>query len=181
MDWRPWVATLCGLGALACVILGAQRWQAGDGALAARLLDVKSGPESPPAFELQTYEGPQFALSGVGDKTLVINFWATWCPPCIEEMPSLTRFVERFEDDPNFEFVAVSADDGWDPVRDFWPEGPPFRVALDPKGKMAAQWGTVKFPETYLVRNGRVLGHIVGPRDWDSWYAEAYMQDVLRR
>jgi thiol-disulfide isomerase/thioredoxin len=179
MVCRAAVAGLSLVAVLACVAWGVVRWQRGEGELAARLLEVKPGPDSPPDFELPAWDGDRWSLSSAGNKVVMVNFWATWCPPCIEEMPSLTRFVERFRDHPDFEFVAVSADDSWEPVRSFWGEEPPFRVVLDREGELAARWGTRKFPETFVVRDGRVLGYVVGPRDWDTWYAAKWVESML--
>ena len=73
--------------------------------------------------------------------------------------------------------VAVSVDEEWTPVKGFFPHKPPsFRILLDPKGKLAAQYGTVKFPETYLIDpQGRLRYKFIGPRDWTdprivSWF-----------
>jgi thiol-disulfide isomerase/thioredoxin len=96
-----------------------------------------------------------------------VNFWATWCPPCRDEMPSLTRLAQQF-DPGSFEVVAVSVDDGWAPVDKFLPPGQtPFRVALDEGAKMSRTFGTSKFPESYLVdRDGKLRLKFVGPRNW---------------
>ena len=68
----------------------------------------------------------------------------------------------------------------WDPVRKFFGNEPaPFTVLLDPEGDIARQYGTTRFPETYVIIDGRVRGFIEGPRDWDSWFSEAYLQTFL--
>src|SRR5204863_8336957 len=103
-----------------------------------------------------------------GGKVVFINFWATWCPPCVEEMPSLVRLHAKLKDDPRFALLAVSTDDGWEPVQKFFGGKPPaMTVLLDPKGTIAHEYGTTKFPETYIVVGGKVRGFILGPRDWD--------------
>lgn len=82
--------------------------------------------------------------------------------------------------DPRFVMIAVSADDGWGPVKEFFQKEPPtFRVALDAQGQLARQYGTEKFPETYVIVDGRIVGFIMGPRNWDTWYAEAYLKALL--
>lgn len=92
----------------------------------------------------------------------------------------MKRFYRRMKDDPRFVMLAVSADEDWAPVRKFFEkEPPPFPVLLDKSGELAKKYGTEKFPETYVVIDGRIVGYIVGPRDWDAWYAEAYAKGVM--
>ena len=176
--------------ALAVVVLaggffarqGFARLATADGLLSERLLRVQPKAEGPIGFELPRVDGKNQslkALAGPG-KVVFINFWATWCPPCVEEMPSLRRLAQRMADEPNFSMLAISTDDGWDPVRRFFAkESAPFEVLLDPSGKLARQYGTEKFPETYIVANDRLVGYVVGPRDWDTWYAEAYLRALV--
>jgi peroxiredoxin len=160
---------------------GVSSAELGRGRLASTLFRVeKAKRDRAIDFALPTYDGKKLSLADFRGKVLFINFWATWCPPCIEEMPSMKRFQDRMKNDPRFAFVAISADEGWDPVRKFFEkEPPPFTVLLDENGKLAKEYGTEKFPETYVVIDGRVVGYIVGPRDWDTWYAEAYARAVL--
>ncbi len=163
------------------VVQGMNDAQLGRGRLASTLFRVdRAQRDRAVDFDLQTLDGRKVALSDFRGKVLFINFWATWCPPCIEELPSMKRFYEKMKGDPRFAFVAISADDGWDPVRRFFEkEAPPFTVLLDESGKIAREYGTEKFPETYVVIDGRIVGYIIGPRDWDTWYAEAYARAVL--
>lgn len=150
--------------------------------LARTLLEVTPRNSAPVDFELTTLDGERVRLSDLRGKTVFLNFWATWCPPCVEEMPSLRRLYERLSGHPDFVFLAVSTDEEWAAVRRFFEREPaPFSVLLDPKGEIARRYGTTKFPETYVIRDGEVLGHIIGPRDWDHWYAEAWLREVLDR
>ncbi|HEY2029098.1 MAG TPA: TlpA disulfide reductase family protein [Myxococcales bacterium] len=118
------------------------------------------------AISLPARGGGQLDLSAFKGKTVLVNFWATWCPPCREEMPSLTRLAQSF-DPKTFEVVTVSVDDGWAPVEKFLGKSVPFRVALDEGAVVSRIWGTSKFPESYLVdKEGKVRLKFVGPRDW---------------
>ena len=162
------------------ILRGFEDAEMGRTRLAATLFDVKARDETPVPFRLRTMDGNEVSLDDFKDKIVIINFWATWCPPCIEEMPSMTRFVEKLKDDPRIVFLAISADDSWDPVKGMLGQTPtPFRVLLDQGGKLANAYGTSKFPETYVVVGGRLRGYIIGPRDWDRWYAEAYIREVV--
>jgi thiol-disulfide isomerase/thioredoxin len=159
------------------VVQGVVEAREGNGKLAGKLLRIEDRRNAPVPFNLEALTGGKVSLDQFRDKTVFLNFWATWCPPCIEEMPSMLRLGERMKNDPNFVMLAVSADDTWDPVRKFFAKGsPPFTVLLDAKGEIAKQYGTTMFPETYIVENGRIVAFIEGPRDWDKWYAEEYLR-----
>ncbi|MCA9552212.1 MAG: TlpA family protein disulfide reductase [Myxococcales bacterium] len=160
---------------------GVQAARSSDGRVAGQLLRVEPRNERPPAFKLKDYDGKEVSLDAFKDKVVFLNFWATWCPPCVEEMPSMRRLQARMADDPNFVMLAVSTDDDWDVVRKFFEgEAPPFPVLLDPGGTVAKEYGTVKFPETYILKDGKVVGFIMAGRDWDPWYAEAYLRGLLK-
>jgi thiol-disulfide isomerase/thioredoxin len=118
------------------------------------------------ALQLPVRGGGQLALSSLKGKLVLVNFWATWCPPCRDEMPSLTKLAQTF-DPQSFEVLAVSVDDGWQPVEKFLSKQEPFRVVLDEGGQVSRHWGTSKFPESYLVdREGHVRLKFIGPRNW---------------
>jgi len=109
-----------------------------------------------------------------------LNFWATWCPPCVEEMPSIRRLHERMAGRSDFVMILASADEGWDPVKKFFAgDPPPFTVLLDPSGEIAKKYGTTMFPETYVIAGGRIRAFIEGPRDWDTWFARAFLESFL--
>lgn len=163
-----------------CVTQGLMSRQAAPKQLAGQLLDVKTRSELPFDFELETLDGQKVKLKDLQNKTVFLNFWATWCPPCIEEMPSLRRLYAKLAGHPDFVFLAVSTDESWGVVRRFFEREPAnFTVLLDPKGQVAAKYGTSKFPETYIIDRGELVGHIIGPRDWDRWFAEAWLQEIL--
>ncbi len=119
------------------------------------------------AFKLPARGGGELDLSAFRGKPVLVNFWATWCPPCRDEMPSLTRLAQSF-DPQSFEVVTVSVDDGWEPVDKFLAASKtPFRVALDEGAKISRTYGTTKFPESYLVdKDGKLRLKFVGPRNW---------------
>lgn len=108
------------------------------------------------------------------DTIIFLNFWATWCEPCVREMPSMLDLKRRLSD-PRFVMIGVSYDDGWTPVLDFFRQfvgGLPREIdlALDPTGdetaSLRASFGTRKLPETYIIRNGHVFARFVNARDW---------------
>jgi thiol-disulfide isomerase/thioredoxin len=119
------------------------------------------------AFKLPTRGGTEVDLSSFRGKPILVNFWATWCPPCREEMPSLSRLAQSF-DPQSFEVVTVSVDEGWEPVDKFFSGSKiQFRVLLDDGARISRMYGTSKFPESYLVdKDGRLRLKFVGPRNW---------------
>jgi len=125
-----------------------------------------------PDFDLQLLsdEG-RFVLSEKRGKVVLVNFWATWCKPCEEEMPSMERLYRELAPE-GFELVAVSVDqDPADVARFRERMGVSFPIALDPSQEVSGLYQTQGFPESLLVdKQGRILERYVGPREW-SLYA----------
>ena len=106
-------------------------------------------------------------LSQFKGQVVVLNFWATWCPPCIEEMPSLVQMQQRMQaKGVTVLAVSVDADDG--NYRRFLKDHNVSLLSIrDPDQKSNALYGTFKFPETYIIdRNGVVRRKFIGAVDW---------------
>jgi peroxiredoxin len=116
-------------------------------------------------------------LSDYHDRVVLVNFWATWCPPCIEETPSLERFAEQVRQDGAV-VIGVSVDEDADTLAKFVARfNMSFPVARDPDKTMAARYGTFQFPETYILdRDGRVAEKIIGEQDWQDPRILAYVR-----
>jgi thiol-disulfide isomerase/thioredoxin len=116
-------------------------------------------------------------------KLFVLHFWATWCPPCVEELPGLLAYAREIRNDPSIELLAVSVDDDFQTV-DAWLKqrgASDLPIALDPDKKIAHRMGTEKFPETYILSaKGDVLGVVRGPVDWASKEIRAQIDDLRR-
>jgi thiol-disulfide isomerase/thioredoxin len=151
-----------------------------------------------PALDLEGVDGRPVSLAALKGRVVFVNFWATWCPPCLEEMPTMVALGQALaaKHPGKFTMVAVSVDEGWEPVREylhappfFGPERTGLTVALDPDQKVtqafycAARGGNcpdLKFPETYIVdREGRLVSFVVGPRDWSDPAAFAFLESLI--
>lgn len=109
----------------------------------------------------------------------LVHFWATWCPPCIDEIPSLQRLVRDFRDHEDFSVVMIAVNDEKTKVAPFL--GPGWDMVLfDPTWDVAKRYGTDKLPETYLVVRGEVVEKYVGATNWDDPKVRAQLTSLLR-
>ncbi len=149
-----------------------------------------------PPLEIAALDGSRLSLSSLRGQVVFVNFWATWCPPCREEMPSMVRLGEELarSHPGKFRMLAISVDDGWDAVKEYF-SAPPFSgppagltVALDKDQATARAYyctargfcPDIKFPETYIVdKAGKLVGYVVGPRDWGHPAARAYLEQLI--
>jgi peroxiredoxin len=132
-----------------------------------------------PQFSIRTDQGEQVSPEGFGGKVLVLNFWATWCSPCIQEIPSLNEFQKRFAKS-GVVVVGVSVDKDAEKYHRFVDRFHlSFETARDPKGDLSAQFGTYQYPETYIIKNGRVVRKIIGAEDWTSDDMTQFVQNLL--
>ena len=188
-------------GVLAAVVLGALVWglpvrRAGeegghhraheeaaglDAFERAGVTEFKEGQRGP-AFSLATLAGDRAALDRWKDKLIVLNFWATWCQPCTDEMASLEA-VWRAYGPRGLVVVGASVDRGAPrPLIDPYVKnlGLTFPILLDPDMKTAGAWRVTGIPTTFVVRpSGDVAGMAVGPRDWNGSEMRALLISLL--
>ncbi|MFO7781984.1 MAG: TlpA disulfide reductase family protein [Spirochaetia bacterium] len=109
------------------------------------------------------------SLSSFEGDVVLLNFWASWCPPCIEEMPSMQALYERLGG-AGFEIVAVNLQEDPATVQSFMDKnGYEFPVLLDRSGSIAREYGVRGIPTSYVVHSdGRLLAMLVGPYEWDG-------------
>ena len=132
-----------------------------------------------PAFELpQIGGGSSLSLEQLGGKIVLINFWATWCKPCEDEMPAMERLYQALRGS-EFELVAISVDEDEALVDAFVRRlGLSFPILMDPTQRVAAAYQAFRFPESLLVGgDGVVVERYIGPKDWD---AEPYLARIRR-
>ena len=131
--------------------------------------------EAAPDFSLQ--DGPKtVALHDLKGEVVVLNFWATWCPPCIEELPSLVEMQKQLKS-KGVTVLAVSLDVDKSAYEKFLKDHSVDLLAVrDAKQFSNALYGTFKFPETYIIdRKGVVRRKFIGPVDWTHPEIESYI------
>jgi cytochrome c biogenesis protein CcmG/thiol:disulfide interchange protein DsbE len=118
-------------------------------------------------------------LSQFRGQIVVLNFWATWCPPCVEEMPSLIGMSQRMKD-KGVTVLGVSIDVDADAYHKFLKDhGVTFTTVRDPDQKSSRLYGTSGWPETYIIdRNGVVRRKFIGPVDWNSTEVTQYLSKL---
>jgi cytochrome c biogenesis protein CcmG/thiol:disulfide interchange protein DsbE len=134
-----------------------------------------------PGFSLPSPEGRRISLSDFRGKVVLVHFWATWCPPCVEELPALDALF-RAVANKEVKVLAVSLDEGGaDAVAAFLKRHAlTLPVLLDPERTVAGLYGTFKLPETYIVdRRGVVRYKAIGPRDWGDPAMKKIVQGLL--
>jgi cytochrome c biogenesis protein CcmG, thiol:disulfide interchange protein DsbE len=121
-----------------------------------------------PAPNFKLVDGKQtIDLSSYHGKVVVLNFWATWCTPCIEEIPSLNQLQREM---PQLAVVAVSIDEDGEAYRQFLIDHQiDFTTIRDPEKRISNLYGTKLFPESYVIdRDGRVRRKFISAQDWTS-------------
>jgi peroxiredoxin len=134
-----------------------------------------------PDFTLPTLSSRPIALHDLRKRVVVLNFWATWCPPCVEETPSLEKFTEQVREQGVI-VIGVSVDQDSAALQKFVNQARlSFPIARDPYQSVAARYGTYKFPETYIIdRDGRVAEKVIGPTNWQDPRIITFVADLSR-
>jgi cytochrome c biogenesis protein CcmG/thiol:disulfide interchange protein DsbE len=123
-----------------------------------------------PAFSVKTERGQIITPSDLGGKVLVLNFWASWCQPCVQEFGDLNKFAQEMAGQGVI-VLGVSADLSEKAYKRFIESyQPAFETSRDPGGNIAANYGTFAYPETYVIdKDGKVVKKIIGViDDWNG-------------
>jgi peroxiredoxin len=140
-------------------------------------------PSEAPDFSLMSLDGQPVRLRELRGKLVLLNFWATWCAPCLHEMPSMERLYQTFKP-TGFILLAVSMDrQGAEVARPYADNLKlTFPILLDSASEVARQYGVRGLPTTYLITpDGTLLGAAVGARDWYRTEAKALLAGLLRQ
>jgi peroxiredoxin len=136
--------------------------------------------EKPPEFSARTPDGQTVSLAGLRRRVILVTFWATWCPPCKEDMPVFEQFHREFAAQ-GLSVVGINVGEGAPAIRAYAREvGLTFPLVLDPEGKIQVRYGVMGLPTTFLVgRDGRAVARAIGPREWGGTPARALIQALL--
>ena len=123
----------------------------------------------PVEIQLKDVFGNTVSLSDFRGNVVFLNFWATWCPPCVIEMPSMQKLHRRFKD-KNFVMVAINSQETDARVKSFFDKFKlSFTALLDSSGEVGTWFDVNAFPTTFVLdKEGRIVGRALGPREWDS-------------
>lgn len=181
-SWKTWnvLAALACASALLALSLTAQA-QTRLPELTARLTPVSPRPAAP-ELAFKDLDGRLVRLSDQRGKVVLVNFWATWCPPCRREMPSMERLYQKLKDQP-FTILAVDQMENFDLVFTFTGQldpAPTFPILLDSEGRSARAWGVKGLPASFVVdKQGRIAYRAMGGREFDHPEIEKRLRELI--
>ena len=146
-----------------------------------RLLDPRPSPRDFTLPLASPEPGREnLSLSELRGKVVFLNFWATWCPPCRDEMPSMESLYRRYKDE-GLEIVAVNLRESREQVHAFMVDyGLSFPAVLD-AGRVGAAYGVQAIPSSFIInREGQIVARLVGSIDWDTPEIRAVFESLLR-
>jgi len=135
-----------------------------------------------PGFQLEDTAGNKVSLADLRGKVVLVNFWATWCPPCRAEMPSMEKLNEAMADE-DFVMLAINAEEnGRDVIPAFLKKTPhSFSVLYDDHGVVQDLYGVYKFPESFVIRKDGVIDDkVTGAIDWAHPETIAYFKELAK-
>ncbi len=139
--------------------------------------------DTAPVFQGKLLTGEDFSLEAErGRRVIILNFWASWCDPCIREMPDLEKLYRRTKAS-GVELIAVNEDSREAVVRDFTQrKGITLPVIWDQDERIGKKYGTFRFPETYVIDlDGKIVKKIYGPADWASDEVASFVQELAAK
>ena len=136
-----------------------------------------------PDFSLKDLSGHDLRLSDLKGKVVLLNFWATWCPPCREEVPSLVSLNAQMTG-KNFQMVTASIDEGGkEAIQEFFKTtGVTLPVLLDTERTVSKLYGTTGVPETFVIdKKGVIVKKVVGGMNWSDATVIKFLDDLIAR
>lgn len=146
-----------------------------------RELKPYAGDPMPPTLQLPGLDNNAYDLDDYRGQVVLVNFWASWCPPCVHEMPSMERLQNRLQDKP-FTILAVNMAEDKHTIRDFLQNkvNVTFPILLDRDGKALKEWDVFAFPTSYLVdKQGNIRYALFGSVDWERPEIFAKIEGLL--
>ena len=132
-------------------------------------------------FDLRGVDNATMKLSDMRGSVVLVNFWATWCVSCIEEMPSLGRLAQILSGNPHFKIVTILYRDDLDRAFQYLKQnGYTFPVYTNPDETAPRLFGITGVPETFIIdKKGVLRDKVIGPADWDSPQAVSSLQALI--
>ena len=135
-----------------------------------------------PVITVNSLNAKPLNLSDLRGKVVLLNFWATWCPPCREEIPSMMKLNSAMAGKP-FQMVAVSIDEGGRPEIEAFFKNSGFSLPAytDPDNRAAKAYGITGVPETFVIdKSGILIKKVIGPMAWDSPDVLSYLDGLTK-
>lgn len=135
----------------------------------ALMLDVAGKPVAAEDFQAKTVDGRTYRLEELRGKVVFMNFWATWCVPCLLEMPAMERLNRKMAGRP-FKMIAVNQGDELQQIKKFLADKDfTYDLLLDVDGEIGANYGVNRLPLTYILDpDGNIIRRAIGAREWDQ-------------
>ena len=136
----------------------------------------------PIEIRLNDINGDLVSLSDFRGKIVFLNFWTTWCPTCLIEMPSMEKLHQKFKNKA-FSMVTINIQESAAQVEEFFKKFKlTFKALLDTTGEVAMGFSIRSIPTTFILdKNGRTIGIVMGPREWDSKKAVALFEHLIHK
>jgi peroxiredoxin len=143
---------------------------------------VEMDGATPPPLQLKDRNGNSHALAAYRGKVVLVNFWATWCPPCREEMPSMQRLKEKMSDRA-FVMLGVNSGEPAEDLAEFLKlVKVDFDILLDSDSAVTRRWKVFGLPTSFLIdRQGKVRYSLTGVTEWDQGEALALIEGLLKQ
>lgn len=135
-----------------------------------------------PEISVVSLDNQQQTLASLKGKVVLLNFWATWCPPCREEIPSMMKLNKLMAGKP-FQMVCVSVDEGGkQAVTEFFKNsGFSLPAYTDPSGQVSKTYGITGVPETFVIdKNGVIVKKVIGGLDWNSPEVITFLEGLMK-
>lgn len=166
-----------------CILPGCSKEKGSEGKQAQKAAAAVTEGSMAPDFSVKDLSGKEVKLSSLKGNVVMVNFWATWCPPCKEEIPSLMKLEKAMAGKP-FRMLAISIDEEGKPAVEkyFQSSGNLLPAYLDSDGSVSRNYGITGVPETFILdKSGNIQKKIVGGMDWSAKDVISYLDELAKK